>query len=55
MSHYAISSIEFESWKEEGEWEDGLGIWFVNFPTLQSSQGGTHIENGKGGGHRKNE
>ena len=49
MSHFGISSIESESWKVEKEWEYGLEIWFSDFPTLQSQQGGTHITSGKGG------
>lgn len=53
MSHSEISSIGFESRKEEGGWEDGLGILCENFPNLLSSHRGIHIWTRKGGGQGK--
>ena len=50
MSNFGVSFIRSESWKVEGGWRDGLGIWFVYFQTLLSLQGGTRIGTGKGGG-----
>jgi len=50
MSHSGISFIWFESWPEEGGWEDGLGIWCAYFPTLWSSHGDINVGIEKGGG-----
>lgn len=50
MNHSKWSLDGWSSWETNDGWEDGLGIWFVYFPTSTLSHGGTHIGTGKGGG-----
>lgn len=50
---FKISSNGFDSLKVDEDLRDKSTVLFSYFPTLTSSQGGTHIETKKGGGQWK--
>ena len=49
MNHSKVSSVKSRSWEMDDGWQDGLGIWFANFPTSKFSERGTQIGTRKWG------